>query len=169
MTTRRAALALLATPAIARAQEPTAEAAGRRLVLNGTGLRRFLGFEVFRAWLYLEAPSRDAAAILASPGVKLVRSRYLRDVPRDRAEPEWERGFAKHCRCAMPPAFRARLRDLRAGEGETWLYTQAGAEIAFTGEAPVRLPPREAGLMLAGLIGPDADSDGLRRGLLGLG
>lgn len=168
---RRALLAALAVPlpVAAAAQAPALEAAGRRLVLNGTGVRRFFGFEVFRAWLYLEARSGDGAAIIASSGVKLVRSRYLRDIPRDRAEGEWERGFARHCGCAMPPAFRARLRDVREGEMETWLYTAQGAAVSFDGEPPVRLPLREATLLLAGLIGPNADSDGLRRGLLGLG
>ncbi|WP_426956029.1 chalcone isomerase family protein [Muricoccus radiodurans] len=167
-TARRALLlSLLATSAVA--QEPVAEAAGRRLVLNGTGVRRFFGFQVFRAWLYLEARSSEGAAIIASPGVKLIRSRYLRDVPRDRAEGEWESGFSRHCGCPMPPAFRARLRDLQEGETETWLYTPAGADVFYNNEPPVRLPPAQATRMLGGLIGPNADSEGLRRGLLGLG
>ena len=166
--TRRAALALLVA-APAAAQEPSAEAAGRRLVLNGSGVRRFVGFPVFRGWLYLAARESDAARIIASPDPKLLRLRYLRDVPRDRLVSTWEEAFATHCRCGVPPDFRARFRDLREGEVETWVFTAAGAEVRYGAEAPARVPSADAPRLLAYFIGPDAPSEGLRSGLLGLG
>ncbi|WP_376099089.1 chalcone isomerase family protein [Roseomonas sp. CCTCC AB2023176] len=164
---RRAILAaLLASPA--RAQEPFAEAASRRLVLNGTGVRRFFGFQVFRGYLYLVARESDAARIIASPEPKLLRLVYLRDVDRGRLVSTWEEAFATHCGCAVPPDFRARFRDLREGEVETWLFTPAGAEVRYGNEAPARVPAADAPRLLAYFIGADAPSDGLRRGLLGL-
>ena len=170
---RLLALPLLAAalPRPARAQEapPVLEAAGRRLVLNGTGVRRFLGFEVLRGWLYLEGRSSDAEAILASPGVKLLRIRYSVDVPRGRLVSGWEDGFRDGCGCEMPPDFRARLRDLPAGQVEDWLFLPDGAEIAYAGEPPVRVGAHQGRMMLASFIGPDASSAGLRRGLLGQG
>ena len=169
--TRRAALgaglATLAAPARAQEAPPTAEAGGRRLLLNGTGLRRYWGLEVYRAALYLETPSHDAAAILASPGVKLLRLRYLRDVSRDRLTSGWEDGFRDYCGCAMPDNFRARLRDLAEGELETWLFLPVATEVSYAAEAPVRVDATTGRRMLSSFIGPDAQSAGLRRGLLG--
>ncbi|WP_458093950.1 chalcone isomerase family protein [Roseomonas sp. WA12] len=159
----------LAAPRSARAQEAPAElnVAGRHLLLNGTGVRRFLAFEVMRGWLYLERRSGDAAAILASPGVKLLRIRYLVGVPRSRLVDGWEEGFRDGCACEMPADFRARLRDLPAGQMEDWLFLPDRAEIAYAGEAPVRVGGQQGRMMLASFIGPDASSAGLRRGLLG--
>ncbi|MFH5925448.1 chalcone isomerase family protein [Roseomonas xinghualingensis] len=173
-TARRTMLALaLAMPALrpALAQEEPGEitVAGRRLVLNGIGRRRFLGFEVVRGWLYLERRSSDAAAILASNGVKLLRLRYLVSVSKSRLVSNWEEGFRDGCGCEMPAAFRARLRDLPAGQVEDWLFLPDRTDIAYAGEPPASLGPRQGVPMLASFIGPDAASDGLRRGLLGLG
>ena len=158
-----------AAPRAARAQEAPAEldVAGRHLLLNGTGVRRFLGFEVMRGWLYLERRSGDAAAILASPGAKLLRIRYLVSVPRERLVSGWEDGFRDGCACEMPADFRARLRDLPAGQVEDWLFLPDRAEIAYAAEAPVRVGGQQGRMMLASFIGPDASSAGLRRGLLG--
>jgi hypothetical protein len=171
-TTRRTLLALaLAAPALrtAHAQEApaTLSIAGRHLLLNGTGRRRFLGFEVLRGWLYLEQRSNDAAAILASPGVKLLRLRYAVSVSKSRMVSSWEDGFRDGCGCEMPPAFRARLRDLPAGQVEDWLFLPDRTEIAYTGEPPVRVGARQGTSMLASFIGPDASSEGMREGLLG--
>lgn len=164
---RRAVLAaFLAAPAAA--QEPVVEVAGRRLVLNGSGVRRFFGFQVFRGYLYLVAREGDAARIIASPEPKLLRLVYLRDVDRGRLVSTWEEAFATHCGCAVPPDFRARFRDLKEGEVETWVFTPAGAEVRYGSEAPARVSAADAPRLLAYFIGPDAPSDGLRRGLLGL-
>ncbi|SHJ05891.1 Chalcone isomerase-like [Roseomonas rosea] len=161
-------LAAMAAPARAQEAAPTEMmVAGRRLVLNGTGVRRFLGFEVLRGWLYLERRSTDAATILASPGVKLLRLRYTVSVPRGRLVSGWEDGFREGCGCEMPAEFRARLRDLPAGQVEDWLFLPDRAEIAYLGEPPVRVTPRQGTAMLSSFIGPDVSSAGLRRGLLG--
>ena len=162
-----AALPLAASRAWAQEAPAELDIAGRHLLLNGTGVRRFLGFEVMRGWLYLERRNGDAAAILASPGVKLLRIRYLVSVPRSRLVGGWEDGFRDGCACEMPPDFRARLRDLPAGQMEDWLFLPDRAEIAYEGEAPVRVGGQQGRMMLASFIGPDAASAGLRRGLLG--
>lgn len=164
-----AALAALPVAAPARAQDaaPVVEAAGRRLVLNGTGLRRYFGLRVYAAALYLEAPSHDAAAILASPAPKLLRLRYLRDLSRGQLEDGWEEGFRDYCGCPMPDAFRARLRDVAEGEQETYLFLPDHAEVFYGAEPPARVAGEMGRRMLSSFIGPDALSSGLRRGLLG--
>ncbi|MCR0982967.1 chalcone isomerase family protein [Roseomonas populi] len=160
--------ALVAGPAAAQEAPASLDAAGRRLVLNGTGVRRFLGIPVIRGALYLERRSTDDGAILASPGVKLLRLRYVVPVPRSRLVSGWEDGFREGCGCEMPADFRARLRDLPAGQVEDWLFLADRGEIAYAGEAPVRVTAHQGRMMLASFIGPDSGSNGMRRGLLGL-
>lgn len=175
LLTRRAGLSLLPLLALsgrAVAQQaalpPSLQVAGRRLVLNGTGLRRVFLFEAFRAALYLETASHDAEAILASTQVKLLILRYSRDIPRDRLVSGWEDGFRERCACAMPDNFRARLCDLREGEEETWLFLPDHVDIAYAGERPVRMDNPLGARMLSAFIGPKAQSSALSRGLLGL-
>lgn len=164
---RRALIAVpLAIPA--KAQESLTEVLGTRLVLNGTGLRRFFGVPVFRAWLYLVARERDATRILFSSSTKMLRLRYLRDIERDDIEETWDEAFKDHCRCAVPADFRVRFRDVREGEVETWLFTSAGAEVRYGEERPARVGSDEAPRLLAYFIGPNSPSEGLRRGLLGI-
>lgn len=184
---RRALLAAAAAavaggvlPAAARAQDPAfpdfprevAGPGGRRLALNGVGARRFFGFEVYRAALYLPAvPARDAAAVLALPGPKVLRVLYTRDAPERSIVSGWEESFARgECRCAMPAALRARLRAVRAGEVETYVFFPGHAEVAYGDERPTRVEGADAARrMLLAFIGPEAQSEGLRRGLLGHG
>jgi hypothetical protein len=67
-------------PAVAETFPQAESWAGVALRRNGTGTRRYLGVEVYRAALYLPAPLRDAAAILADPLPKLILLRYARAV-----------------------------------------------------------------------------------------
>ena len=179
MTGRRAVPALLlglaSAPAIAAARDfpPVAEAAGRRLLLNGVGARRYLGFEVYRAALYLERPSGDAAAILASPEVKLIRVRYARDVGLDAVAAAWEEAFAAACAgggCPVPEPLRRWLRPVAAGDEESYLFLPDAAELSARGAAPARVPGAAASrTLLATWIGVRPPTAALKRGLLGGG
>ncbi len=167
---RRALLALAAlAPARAAAQDafpPVAEAAGRRLVLNGTGARRYLGFEVYRAALYLEARSADPDAILASAGARLVEVRYRHAVGLDGVGAAWEESFARACGCPMPEAFRRWLRPITAGDTERYLFSGPDAYLSASGGAEARIPGASRTLLSA-WIAPAVAPEGLRRGLLG--
>ena len=172
MLTRRIVLtALPATPALAQASEfpPTVTAAGQALVLNGLGSRRYLGFEVYRAGLYLGSRSSDAAAILAAPGAKLVLLRYRRDVPLDAVQKAWDAAFADACRCPPPEPLRAWMRPVMAGDTERYLILPDAADLAANALPPVRVPGAQAArILLSTFIGSAAPTAALRRGLLGL-
>ena len=60
----------------------TLNAGGKILKLNGLGLRKKAVFKVYVGGLYLESPSKDAAAILASDQAKAIRMHFLRDLTR---------------------------------------------------------------------------------------
>ena len=176
---RRAILALVplglaCAPVGAAAQDfpRVAEAAGRRLLLNGVGARRYLGFEVYRAALYLERPSGDAAAILASAGVKLIRVRYARDVGLDSVTAAWEEAFAAACGggCPVPEPLRRWLRPIAAGDEETYSFLPDAAELSANSAAPARVPGAAASrALLATWIGAHPPTAALKRGLLGGG
>lgn len=168
MRRRPLLLAALAAPP-ASAQDGFAaavEVAGTRLLLNGTGSRLYsvLRIEVYRAALYLAQPSRSAEAILASPSPKLIEARYRRDVPLEGVVAAWEESLG-----ALPPAFRAWLRPITAGDAERWLFLDGEARLDGPGRPPARLAePGFGRRLLAAWIGPAAPTEALRRGLLGL-
>jgi hypothetical protein len=143
-------------------------AAGHVLLLNGTGARRYLGIEVYRAALYLERRSDAAGAILAAPGPKLVLLRYRREVPLAAVARAWEDSFAATCACPVPDALRAWFRAIRAGDTERYLILPDAAEVAANDAPAVRIPgPATAQALLASFIGPASPTEALRRGLLG--
>lgn len=162
---------LVATPAAAEAEFPAGmTAGGRALVLNGTGSRRYLSVEIYRAALYLAARGSDPGAILDSPQPKLLLLRYRRDVPLDAVERAWDAAFADACRCPAPEPLRAWLRPIGAGDAERYLILADGAELAANDAPSVRIPGALAArTLLATFIGPAAPTAALRRGLLGQG
>lgn len=65
----------------------------KTLKLNGLGLRKKAIFKVYVGGLYLETPSKDAAAILASDQAKAVRMTFLRDVSQSQLKEAFSEGF----------------------------------------------------------------------------
>lgn len=170
---RRGLLGLaLVTPAAAQSEFPARiEAAGRGLVLNGTGSRLYSIFaiEVYRAALYLEVPVRDAATILVSPGPKLIVARYRRDVPLRGVIAAWEASFQAICGCPLPESFRAWLTPLPTGAEERFLFLPDAVLLEANGRPALRLAGAETSrTLLLAWIGPHAPTDALRQGLLGL-
>jgi len=165
---RRALLAAGAMPGAADFP-PVIELGGRRLVLNGTGVRSWspLRITVYHAALYLERPSDDAAVILAGPGPALVRARYLRAVGLDDVVAAWAASFQAICDCAMPAVFRDWLRPLAGGDAEDQFFADGGARCAGRGRPDAWVAGAAAGTLLAAWIGPQVPPATLRRGLLG--
>lgn len=53
---------------------------GKALRLNGMGLRKKVIFKVYVAGLYLETPSKDAAAVISSEQIKSIQLHLLRNL-----------------------------------------------------------------------------------------
>ena len=60
--------------------EDTAQVAGSRLVLNGSGLRLKAIFKVYTAALYLPVKASTTEAVIAQPGAKRMHIVMLRDI-----------------------------------------------------------------------------------------
>jgi hypothetical protein len=84
---------------------------GKALKLNGAGLRTKLMFKVYVAGLYLETPSKDAAAIVSSDQVKSMRLSILRSLKGSQVSEAIEEGFEKNSKAQMA-ALKPRLTKL---------------------------------------------------------
>lgn len=97
-------IALLASPAraarLAGVTLPdTANVGGTALVLNGIGLRTYsvMAVPIYVADLYLQTPSHDADAILASFSVKLLVLQFVRNVPAAKVRDAGHTGLLNNC------------------------------------------------------------------------
>ena len=124
------------------------EVDGAVLRLNGMGARVVSVFRVtvYVAGLYLERPSRDADAVLDSPGRKLVEIRYLRVVGQDGVRRAWRHLLQANCPppCAAPQATIERFLSLspavRAGSGGTYVFSPAGVAVMVDDRALGTVP-----------------------------
>jgi hypothetical protein len=114
--TKKLIAALLLPAGIALAGEAagvkmsdTATVEGKTLKLNGMGLRKKLMFKVYVAGLYLENPSKDAAAVVSSDQIKRMDLHILRSLKAAQVTEAIEEGFEKNSKVQMG-TLRERLK-----------------------------------------------------------
>jgi len=86
---------------------------GKTLKLNGMGLRTKVVFKVYVAGLYLEAPSKDAGAVISSDQVKQMQLSLLRNLDHSKITEAITQGFEKNSK-AQQTALKARLDRLNS-------------------------------------------------------
>ena len=87
---------------------------GKRLTLNGIGLRTKLMFKVYVAGLYLEQTSSDANQVITSDQVRRVEMVMMRDLEKAKITEAVVAGFEKNNADQMP-ALQSRLKRFNAG------------------------------------------------------
>ena len=122
----------LQTVALARELEgatlaDTLKAGEKTLKLNGLGLRKKAMFKVYVGGLYLESPSKDANAILASDQAKAIRLYFLRDLTKAQLVEAFQEGFEANAKdkAAQKAAFDRMLAlvpDVKTGSTLTFTY-----------------------------------------------
>lgn len=149
--------------------------AGKTLVLNGIGQRvySFLHIPIYVAGLYLQYPSTDATAILASSQVKLLMIRFEHNVSAEDARTAWRTGFAENCvaPCHLDAnavaRFLAAIPAIRAGDVYTFLFTPDGVRVDANQRLLGMIPdPHFARAILATFLGPRPASLPLKEALL---
>ena len=75
---------------------------GKALKLNGAGVRKKAIFKVYVAGLYVETPSKDSAALLASSQAKSMHLWMLRDVKGASVSGAIADGFELNSKAALP-------------------------------------------------------------------
>ncbi len=147
----------------------------KTLKLNGLGLRKKVMFKVYVGGLYLETPSKDAAAILASDQAKVVRLTFMRDVAKAKMKDAFEEGFeanAKEKAAAQKAAIEklySLIPDMKDGQSLSFSYLPGkGTTIALGEKALGVIEGREfAEALFALWLGPKPPSEDLKNGMLG--
>jgi hypothetical protein len=147
----------------------------KTLKLNGLGLRKKAIFKVYVGGLYLETPSKDAAAILASDEAKAVRMTFLRDVDKSKLKDAFVEGFennAKEKAAAQKAAIEklySLIPDMKENQTLSFTYVPGKGTTVSLGEKELGLiEGREFSEALFALwLGPKPPSEDLKKGMLG--
>jgi hypothetical protein len=175
-----AAALVLSSPALARelsgvTMSDTATVGDKTLKLNGMGLRKKMIFKVYVAGLYLEAPSKDAAAIIASDAPRLISMKYVRDVGKSKIAEAFQEGFENNAKelAAKEKAnidrMIATVPDLKDGETMSFAYVPGkGTTLTHNGKELLTVEGKEfADAVFLLWLGPKPPSEDLKKGLLG--
>jgi hypothetical protein len=177
-----AVLAILAAPAAAGERAgirmpDTIQVSGKKLVLNGLGVREATMFNVnvYVAGLYLERPSKNPAEIMGGKEVKVLHMRFVHDVGRTDVTKSFNEGFEKNASDLMPTIrpqvaqFMSALPSFKKGDTMTLTYLpEVGTRVNVNGKAVATLAGADfARGLFAIWLGPKPPNAGLKRGLLG--
>ena len=153
----------------------TATVAGKTLKLNGMGLRKKAIFKVYVGGLYLEAPSKDAAAILAADAPRELAMQFLREVDKAKLAETYREGFTANApdKAAAQKAnvdkFLSWVADVK--DGTKWAITYVpgkGTTLALDGKEAGTIEGKDfADLVFSLWLGPKPPSEDLKKGLLG--
>jgi len=149
--------------------------AGRELRLNGMGVRRAkIFFEVYVVGLYLEKPTTDARAAIATDEAKRIVIRMLRDVSRKMFLQAVETGIMRNSGPEMP-ALRARLDlleqalpALKKGNVLDFTYLPGVGTLVRGQDREMTIPGKDfAEALFSVWLGPNPVIGELKRQLLG--
>lgn len=173
----------LALPAVAKevagvSFPETATVEGKALKLNGAGLRTatFLSVKVYAAGLYVENPSKDAAKVINSEQVKLVRMAMLRDLEKQKLADAISEGFEKNAKAQLP-ALKERLAkllaaipNLKKGDELTLAYVPGkGTQVETKSGEKLSIEGKDfADALFSVWLGKHPADGDLKEGMLGL-
>jgi hypothetical protein len=149
---------------------------GKTLVLNGLGTREATVFkvDVYVGGLYLETPTRDAQAILASPQIKHVDLKFVRDVSAKDIREAWmnsaKNSCAPDCGTVLPKfeKLNGTMEDIKKGEMLSFSFLPGKTEIEVKGKLGIVIEGADfSRVMLSAWIGPNPPNTGLKEGMLG--
>lgn len=151
---------------------------GQTLVLNGIGIRTLTIFKVraYVAGLYLAKKTTDAAAIMASPGPKVILMQFLHSASKSQIEHQYREGESNNCghgECS--PADAADFEKLVAatpgasvGDTLAYIVTSSGMRVLSNNKPIGEFANPDLGLrILSGFIGAKPPSEDLKAHLLG--
>ncbi|MBL9014723.1 MAG: chalcone isomerase family protein [Myxococcales bacterium] len=151
--------------------------AGKRLTLNGMGLREATVFNVnvYVAGLYLETVSSNANAIVQSNQVKILTLRFVRDVDRGDITKAWRDGFKNNATVKLATIqplidrLNAWMPDFSDGDVLTFSYVpDTGVTVVINGQVKGTINHEEFARSLFSIwLGQKPPTKALRSGLLG--
>ncbi len=148
----------------------------KTLKLNGLGLRKKGGIvKIYVGGLYLETPSKDAAAILAADTAKAVRMHFLRDLRKTQVTEVFAEGFEANAKekaakqKAAIDKMLALVPDVKDGDEMTFVYVPGKGTTFFSGDKALGTFEGKdfADVVFALWLGPKPPSEDLKKGMLG--
>jgi len=145
------------------------------LKLNGLGLRKKAMFKVYVGGLYLESPSKDAGAILATDQAKAIRMHFLRDLTKAQLVEAFQGGFEANAtdKTGQKAAFDKMLAlvpDVKEGDTLTFTYLPGKGTTLQVGnkELGVFVGKGFGDAVFSIFLGPKPPSEDLKKGMLGM-
>lgn len=149
-------------------------AGDKTLKLNGLGLRKKAMFKVYVGGLYLESPSKDAGAILASDQARAIRMHFLRDLKKAQLVDAFQEGFEANAKdkAGQKAAFDEMLAlvpDVKEGEALTFTYIPGRGTTLRVGDKDLGAFEGKgfADAVFSIWLGPKPPSQDLKKGMLG--
>jgi hypothetical protein len=148
---------------------------GKTLKLNGAGLRKKAIFKVYVGGLYLENPSKDAAAVVSTDQVKRMQLSVLRGLSTAQVTDAIAEGFEKNSKALMG-ALKARLDRLNTmipdvEKGDQILLTYVpgeGTTVEVKGAKKGTIEGKDfADALFAVWLGANPVQEDLKKALLG--
>jgi Chalcone isomerase-like len=146
----------------------------KTLKLNGLGLRKKAMFKVYVGGLYLESPSKDAGATLASNQAKAIRMHFLRDLTKAQVVEGFQEGFEANAKdkAAQKAAFEKMLAlvpDVKEGTTMTFTYLPGKGTTLSAGSKELGVFEGKgfADAVFSIWLGPKPPSEELKTGMLG--
>jgi Chalcone isomerase-like len=131
-------------------------------------------FKVYVGGLYLESPSKDAGAILASDQAKALRLHFLRDLTKAQLVEAFQEGFEANAKdeAAQKAAFDKMLTlvpDVKTGSTLTFTYLPGkGTTLQVADKELVSFEGKGfADAVFSICLGSKPPSEDLRKGMLG--
>ncbi len=155
----------------------TIEVAGKKLQLNGMGLREatWLDIDVYVAGLYVETVSSDAAELISSKQVKRLTLKFVRDVDKGDITDAWKNGFKNNATVKVD-TLKADIDSLNSwmsgfDDGDTLTFTyvpDTGVTVDVKGKNKGTIKGEDFAKSLFSIwLGPKPPNGGLKKGLLG--
>ncbi len=154
----------------------TVTVAGKKLVLNGMGIREatFMKVDVYVAGLYLENKSKDSTAIVNSDEVKQITLKFVRDVDKGDITKAWREGIkknsGKYYNDLKPHLDKLNGMMTSFKEGQTLTFTFVpgkGTTVNVNGSDKGTIADVFFGRVLFSVFIARAPNSGLKNGLLG--
>ena len=153
----------------------TVQVGGKRLTLNGMGLRKKFVVKVYVAGLYLEQKSSDPAAILTADAPKRIVMQFVRSVSKNQIVDAFDESFennapdARKTMKADIDQFLGALEPINDGDQMALTYTPGtGTTLAINGKDKLTIAaPAFAPVLFSVWLGPKPPNADLKKGLLG--
>ena len=153
----------------------TAQVGGKKLVLNGLGVRTKYMVKVYVAGLYLEQKSSDANAIIKSDAPKQIVMQFLHGASKSQMTDAFDESFHDNSPDAVktmkPDIDRllAALEPVKVGDEMVFTYVPGtGTTLAINGQQKVTIAGSAFGPVLFSVwLGPKPPNADMKKGMLG--